>query len=399
MPSPQCCDSLSRAVAGSATSSDSGLQEIRRREPDVAVIDLETKPLNGVELAQEITSRTPDVSIVLLASQSGVRFYQDAMRVGASDFLIRPIDTATLETSILEVQRLSTQRRAGKKRRQRSWDDVDGRLVVLVSPRGGTGKTFITANLASLYAARFRDQVAVADLALQFGDIGTLLDLPSEPTINRLRSVMLELTDDAFESASHVTQYGLRTLLAPARPEDGDGISRDDIASLLVFLKQRHRITFVDTCSFLEERLLTVLREADLILVPCLPELHEVGSTARYLELLSRLGHSGDRVELLGNRLRDSNASRRISEVTGCQPLATLPDAPDEVRQLINQGKLVIHAQNSQIAQSLRQLAADVMPLIMPNHEDLALQTPSQTTEFGASKSVVGRLLSGLKGA
>jgi pilus assembly protein CpaE len=67
-------------------------------------------------------------------------------------------------------------------------------LIAVLGPKGGTGKTLVSTNLAVALAMRGR-KVALLDLDLQFGDVGLCLGYPrsgrsttsSRPRHHRLR--------------------------------------------------------------------------------------------------------------------------------------------------------------------------------------------------------------------
>ena len=58
----------------------------------------------------------------------------------------------------------------------------DGRLICVLGPKGGTGKTLTSTNLATALALAGQ-KVLVIDLDLQFGDVALCLGLPPEKTM------------------------------------------------------------------------------------------------------------------------------------------------------------------------------------------------------------------------
>ena len=59
---------------------------------------------------------------------------------------------------------------------------TDGRLVCVLGPKGGTGKTLTSCNLAVALALAGQ-KVLIIDLDLQFGDVALCLGLPPEKTM------------------------------------------------------------------------------------------------------------------------------------------------------------------------------------------------------------------------
>ena len=61
-----------------------------------------------------------------------------------------------------------------------------GKVIVVLSPKGGSGKTAVTSNLAVALAQRHPGRVVAVDLDVQFGDLPTALSLISERTLAQL---------------------------------------------------------------------------------------------------------------------------------------------------------------------------------------------------------------------
>src|SRR3954447_23769147 len=60
------------------------------------------------------------------------------------------------------------------------------RVIVVVSPKGGSGKTAVSSNLAVALAQRHPGRVVAVDLDVQFGDLETALSLTPERTLAQL---------------------------------------------------------------------------------------------------------------------------------------------------------------------------------------------------------------------
>jgi Mrp family chromosome partitioning ATPase len=56
------------------------------------------------------------------------------------------------------------------------------KVIVVVSPKGGAGKTAVSSNLSVALAQRHPGRVVAVDLDVQFGDLGLALSLSPERT-------------------------------------------------------------------------------------------------------------------------------------------------------------------------------------------------------------------------
>src|SRR5262245_46745451 len=80
---------------------------------DVIVTDLVMPAMTGVDLVQRVKERDPDQEIIVVTGVVDVQSAVDAMKVGATDYLLKPFDRATLSSAlegILQRARLRRER-------------------------------------------------------------------------------------------------------------------------------------------------------------------------------------------------------------------------------------------------------------------------------------------------
>jgi two-component system response regulator RegA len=74
-----------------ATNQKEALREARRGQPDVAIVDLFLGPENGLDVAQDLKARDPNVFVVLVSANMSVAYAMAAVRAGADDVFVKPI--------------------------------------------------------------------------------------------------------------------------------------------------------------------------------------------------------------------------------------------------------------------------------------------------------------------
>ena len=84
------CEVVAQAADGSAA-----VEEARRTEPHVAVIDLGMPKLHGLDVVRRIRDESPRTRILVLTMQDEEEYVLHAVQAGASGFLIK--DTAASE--------------------------------------------------------------------------------------------------------------------------------------------------------------------------------------------------------------------------------------------------------------------------------------------------------------
>jgi len=106
---------------GTAGSAEAALERLAESRPDVVLSDIRMPGLSGLELLSLIRERAPDIDVVLMTAYDDMPTVVSAMREGAFDFLVKPLDFAELEDVL---RRALADRRAREQRRQAADDEA-----------------------------------------------------------------------------------------------------------------------------------------------------------------------------------------------------------------------------------------------------------------------------------
>jgi len=88
-----------------ATSSQDALELIRSKQPDLVLSDLRMPEVDGIELIKQVNDEWPELPTVLITAHGTVESAVQAMRNGASDFLLKPTSPEALEIVIERIER------------------------------------------------------------------------------------------------------------------------------------------------------------------------------------------------------------------------------------------------------------------------------------------------------
>jgi pilus assembly protein CpaE len=168
---------------------------------------------------------------------------------------------------------------------------IGGKVIVVVSPKGGSGKTALASNLAVALAQQHPGQVAAVDLDVQFGDLGTALSLQPQ---NNMAQLARASVIDATTVKVALTPYepGLFVLCAAATPEEADSITDKHVNAILPLLARDFAFVVVDTPAGLDERTLAAVECAtDLLLVSSL-DVTSIRSLRKAVDTLDKIGIS-----------------------------------------------------------------------------------------------------------
>jgi len=105
---------------------EEALNRIPHEQPDVIMTDHGMRDIDGIELCERIVSTYPDIPVVLLTAFGTVETAVAAMRAGAFDFIVKPLDIQALASSL---ERAIRQRRLNDevdRLQQRSGDRKPG---------------------------------------------------------------------------------------------------------------------------------------------------------------------------------------------------------------------------------------------------------------------------------
>ena len=111
----------------------------------------------------------PDVPIIVLSTSSPNGFLRRAFESGAADMALFPQSKEQLRFAMSKAIA-----RAPRRGARSTASAADGRLICVLGPKGGTGKTLTSCNLAVALALAGQ-KVLVIDLDLQFGDVALCL--------------------------------------------------------------------------------------------------------------------------------------------------------------------------------------------------------------------------------
>jgi DNA-binding NarL/FixJ family response regulator len=83
-------------IVGAATSYDAALELVERTMPDIVLCDVRLAQASGIDLCQAITTHHPTVKVVLLTVYDDEHYLFQALRVGASGYILKRVDAGEL---------------------------------------------------------------------------------------------------------------------------------------------------------------------------------------------------------------------------------------------------------------------------------------------------------------
>ena len=231
--------------------------------PEVLILGPGISVDGSLKLASVVDLQYPEISVILAAPSTPETVLQ-AMRAGVRDLLDPGADPDTIRVMLERASLAAAGRRRGLAPQASEHVDngAGGRIIAVMSPKGGVGKTTVATNLAVGLGKTSPMSVVIVDLDLQFGDVASGLLLEPEFTITD--AVMGAASQDSMVLKTYLTVHpaGIYALCAPRSPVEMDRITAAHVSHLLEQLRQEFRYIVVDTAPGLGEHVLATLEQA-----------------------------------------------------------------------------------------------------------------------------------------
>lgn len=241
----------------------------------------------ALALATEFEAESPDVA-VLLAARADPGVVLAGLRAGVRDVLEPDADTAAVAALLRRAVGNAARRRAVAAFPVPA-EGTTGRVIAVISPKGGVGKTTVASNLAIGLAKAAPHGAVLVDLDLQFGDVGSALAIAPEHSVYDAVHGPARRDTMVLKTFLSAHPSGLYALCAPESAATETELTGDDVTHLLEQLAGQYRFVVVDTAPGLSESTLAALDKATDFVFVSGPDVPGVRGMRRELDLLAEL--------------------------------------------------------------------------------------------------------------
>jgi len=91
-------------IIGEAENGVEAIEKINTLVPDIVITDIMMPGLSGLELTKYVKDNYPHIKIIFLTGYNNFSFAQQAIKLGAFDFLLKPTNTEDLEKIIIKAR-------------------------------------------------------------------------------------------------------------------------------------------------------------------------------------------------------------------------------------------------------------------------------------------------------
>ena len=147
-------------VAGQATGCDEALAFLATQPVDLVITDISMPEKSGLDLIRALRQMTPEVLTLILSAYSEFAWAQEALRLGAVDYLNKPINFDLMSESLRRVKaRLDEQARKSR---------LDSVVSALELPREADASGEMVERVKRYLEAHFSQNITLETLAAAF---------------------------------------------------------------------------------------------------------------------------------------------------------------------------------------------------------------------------------------
>jgi pilus assembly protein CpaE len=357
-------------VVATVKNGKEAIQVSQEISPDVVLMDINMPDMDGITATEQIRQKLPFVQVVLLSVQNDQNYMRRALQVGARDFLAKPPPPDELIHAI---------RRAGKVARDEQAKNLHGtttsvggflqtglknssrgKIILVYSPKGGSGCTTVAVNLA-ICLHNEETHVAIVDANFQFGDVAIFMNEHGKNTILDLAIQADELDQEMVNEVMTLNaSTGVHILAAPSSPENAEKITAEQFTKVLRLLQQLYAYVVVDASAHLTDISLSVIDACDAIVLITTQDIPSIKNNRIFLDLLQTLSVPIQKVTFVMNRFdkRIPITPERISTNIKQKISVVIPLDEQAVINAVNKGVPFMHDnKNAAAARGIYSLA------------------------------------------
>lgn len=326
---------------------------------DVLVLSPEVKEPDALGLAEFVGRQAPGTAIVLVRDHTWNGLLPAAMRAGIRDVVDMTQGTEELRDAVERaIVWAANLRSVGSVASQNGRGSSRGRIVSVFSSKGGTGKTFLSTNLAAAVATTTGQDTAVVDLDIDMGDVFTyfgrepsasvqdLMELGEGAHRDRIRQVGVQVED-------HLWAFG-----APTDP-GADVPAGEAIGKFLRAVRSEFAWVIVDASVDYSDSALVCFDLSDTICLVTGLDVVGVKHLSKSLDTLLTIGLPRERFSVVLNRA-DSKVGLDATDVERVMKIQVDAMIPSSrlVPTSLNKGRPVVSDEpSSEVAVAVKQLA------------------------------------------
>lgn len=289
-------------------------------------------------------AKSKDIKVILIAEDVSPAVLHQLLRQGADEFVPYPLPENELQAAIERLQKQPepvVQMAAQASGLTGDGTPGTGVLLAVHGLAGGTGSTTLATNLAYELATVEKKaenpKVCLLDFDLQFGSVGTYLDLPRRDVVYEMWSDTDAMDEEIFKQALTSFDDKMYVLTAPLDMLPLDFISAEDVKKVLDLARKHFDYILVDMPKTLVGWSETILNEAQVYFATMELDMRSAQNTLRLKRALQAEDLPFDKIRFCLNRapkFTDLNGKSRVKRMAESLEIGIEIQLPDGGKQI-----------------------------------------------------------------
>lgn len=231
-----------------------------------------------------------------------------------------------------------------------------GKIIGVVSARGGVGKTTTVANLGVALVREFNKNVLALDGNITTANLGLHLGLIYPPV------TLYDVLKDKISivQATYIHHTGLH--IVPSSLELDENINPVYLGRKIEKLKDRYDLILIDSATGLGKEVLSVIRAVDELLVVITPDITSIVTSLKLIELVKKM-----KIPIIGlilNMIRKKGyelGEKEIADGLEVPVIAKIPDDDKIPEAVATKMPVVLYDPLSPASIAFKKLAAHLI--------------------------------------
>ncbi len=325
-------------------------------------------------------AKAKKIKVLLIANQVSPSVLYQMQKLGADDFVPYPLPEGALHEAIERLRKPAPVMPDGYDPLTGAYTgimkakgDRNGVILPVHGMAGGVGATTFAANLAwelCLIPEAENTKVCIIDLDLQFGSIGTYLDLPRKEAVLEVLGDTAGLDADSLVKSMLTFNDKLFVLTAPTDMLPLEMLSPEDIGRILDVAQANFDFVIVDMPHTVVAWTEAVLTRAHVYFALLELDLRSAQNILRFIRALKAEALPHDKVRYVLNRapkFTDLSAKARVKRMAESLDIdieVQLPDGGEQVTQANDHGlPIAENGAKNPLRKELQKLAKSLFDL------------------------------------
>ncbi|HQR98922.1 MULTISPECIES: AAA family ATPase [unclassified Polaromonas] len=325
---------------------------------DLLIVDSAgAEPGDDLVTLEALTRTHPSLAVIMLSTSGDANVLIAAMRAGVREVLQSPPKAGELTDALRHVaqRQQAVPSEAGR-----------GRVIAFMSVKPGSGATVLATNLAYLLATAHQKRTALIDLDFVLAEASFFMsDSHGKTNISEVAKQVSRLDGKLLAASMLNVAPNLFLLAAPDGPEEGYGVTAEQMGRVLEVAREHHDFVVIDLVRTPDATVsMKAIDMADFIFVVLEATVPHLRDLKRSLGILRSLDCPDSKLRLIVNRY-DKHVAIELSQIEktiGLKVDYTIPNSFAEVSESLNTGVLLAKAHpKNPVVRGLREIADELV--------------------------------------